>query len=110
MQLFDILNQHFIFFLVMSAIFGLLVGSCLNVVLHRLPKMKEPQSREQTLEFLGQEPTKPEARRTLATPNSTCPPCGPATRPWENIPHISYLSLRGKSSSCKATTGLPYPL
>lgn len=110
MQLFDILNQHFIFFLVMSAIFGLLVGSFLNVVIHRLPKMMEQEWRAQSLEFLGQEPAEPETRMTLSTPNSSCPQCGHAIRPWENIPVISYLFLRGKCSSCKAAISLRYPL
>lgn len=110
MQLFDILNQHFIFFLVMSAIFGLLVGSFLNVVIHRLPKMMEQEWRAQSLEFLGQEPAEPETRMTLSTPNSSCPQCGHAIRPWENIPVISYLFLRGKCSNCKAGISLRYPL
>src|SRR5690606_35329034 len=110
MQIFDIFNQHFTFFLIMSTIFGLVIGSFLNVVIHRLPKMMEQEWREQSLEFLGQEPTKPEAQITLATPNSTCPQCGHAIRPWENIPVISYLFLRGKCSSCKAAISLRYPL
>lgn len=110
MQLFDILNQHFIFFLVMSAIFGLLVGSFLNVVIHRLPKMMEQEWRAQSLEFLGQEPAEPETRMTLSTPNSSCPQCGHAIRPWENIPVLSYLFLRGKCSNCKAGISLRYPL
>src|SRR5690606_27419407 len=50
------------------------------------------------------------AQITLATPNSTCPQCGHAIRPWENIPVISYLFLRGKCSSCKAAISLRYPL
>lgn len=110
MQLFDILNQHFTFFLVISAIFGLVIGSFLNVVIHRLPKMMEQEWRAQSLEFLGQEPAEPETRMTLSTPNSTCPHCGHAIRPWENIPVISYLFLRGKCSNCKAGISLRYPL
>jgi len=110
MQIFDTFNEHFIFFLIVSTIFGLIIGSFLNVVIHRLPKMMEQEWREQSLEFLGQEPTKPEARITLATPNSTCPHCGHAIRPWENIPVLSYLFLRGKCSNCKAGISLRYPL
>jgi leader peptidase (prepilin peptidase) / N-methyltransferase len=100
-----------------AGILGLLVGSFLNVVIYRLPKMMEREWREQCIEFLGSENLKePEkfhltpAKFNLVTPNSTCPQCGHKIRPWENIPVISYLLLKGKCSSCKAGISIRYPL
>lgn len=100
-----------------AGILGLLVGSFLNVVIYRLPKMMEREWREQCVDFLGVENLKePEKFLTaptkfnLVTPNSTCPHCGHKIRPWENIPIISYIGLRGKCSSCKAGISIRYPI
>ena len=100
-----------------AGILGLLVGSFLNVVIYRLPKMMEREWREQCVDFLGienlKEPEKfqaPSTRFNLVTPNSTCPHCGHRIRPWENIPIISYLVLRGKCSACKAGISVRYPI
>ena len=110
MSLFDVLNQNFTFFIIASAIFGLTIGSFLNVVIYRLPKMMEQEWREQSLEYLGQqEESTSTPRMTLATPNSTCPHCGHGIRPWENIPVISYLALRGRCGKCKASISPRYP-
>src|SRR5690606_12235323 len=91
-------------------ILSLIIGSIHNVIIHHHTKMMEQEWQAQSLEFLRQEPTESEARMTLATPNSTCPHCGHAIHPWENIPVISYLFLRGKCSNCKAGISLRYPL
>jgi leader peptidase (prepilin peptidase)/N-methyltransferase len=100
-----------------AGILGLLVGSFLNVVIYRLPKMMERDWRQQCIEFLGVENIKDEALKNhatakfnLVTPNSTCPACGHKIKPWENIPLISYTLLRGKCSSCKAHISLRYPI
>jgi leader peptidase (prepilin peptidase) / N-methyltransferase len=100
-----------------AGILGLLVGSFLNVVIYRLPKMMEREWREQCIDFLGseslKEPEKLTAKRAtfnLVTPNSTCPHCGHRIRPWENIPILSYLALQGKCSSCKASISIRYPI
>lgn len=100
-----------------AGILGLLVGSFLNVVIYRLPKMMEREWREQCVDFLGienlKEPEKFQAtsvKFNLVTPNSTCPHCGHQIRPWENIPIISYVALRGKCSSCKASISIRYPI
>lgn len=100
-----------------AGILGLLVGSFLNVVIYRLPKMMEREWREQCVEFLGRENLKqpesflaPSTKFNLVTPNSTCPHCGHKIRPWENIPVISYLALKGKCSSCKASISVRYPI
>ena len=84
-----------------AGLFGLIVGSFLNVVIHRLPKMMEADWQCQCAELRGEElpPTEP---LTLATPRSRCPHCGHGITAMENIPVISWLFLRGKCSSCKA--------
>ena len=92
-------------------LFGLCVGSFLNVVIYRLPVMLERDWLQQCHEFLRL--PEPDDDRTahigLATPGSSCPHCGHAIRPWENIPVISYLALGGKCSSCKTPISLQYP-
>jgi leader peptidase (prepilin peptidase) / N-methyltransferase len=102
--------------LIVTAILGLLVGSFLNVVIYRLPKMLEREWREQCVEFLGSDnivataKLEPAPKFNLVTPNSTCPSCGHKIKPWENIPLISYLFLRGKCSACKTPISLRYPI
>jgi leader peptidase (prepilin peptidase) / N-methyltransferase len=102
--------------LVVTAILGLLVGSFLNVVIYRLPKMLEREWRAQCVEFLGSEnivstdKLEPTHKFNLVTPNSTCPKCGHKIKPWENIPVVSYLFLQGKCSSCKTSISLRYPI
>lgn len=100
-----------------AAILGLLVGSFLNVVIYRLPKMIERDSKEQCIAFLGNENVSEAAKKidppgpfNLVTPNSTCPHCGHKIKPWENIPVVSYLFLRGKCSACKSKISMRYPI
>ena len=80
------------------ALFSLCVGSFLNVVIYRLPVMMERDWRQQCHDFLETDaPAEDEnARLSLASPRSTCPSCGHASRAWENIPVFSYLLLGGK--------------
>jgi leader peptidase (prepilin peptidase)/N-methyltransferase len=89
---------------------GLLVGSFLNVVIYRLPLMMETRWRRDCCELLEVEPEKQEGPLNLATPNSHCPHCKAAIKPWENIPVISYLLLGGKCSSCAARISPRYPI
>ncbi|MEM6580344.1 MAG: A24 family peptidase [Pseudomonadota bacterium] len=88
---------------------GLLVGSFFNVVIYRLPLMMEARWRQDCCELLEQEPEKAEQPLTLATPNSHCPHCGNAIKPWHNIPIISYVILGGKCAYCGAKISLRYP-
>lgn len=92
---------------------GLLIGSFLNVVIHRLPKMMEAEWREQCEELLCTTASTEEkpAREAfnLIVPRSRCPHCGQGIKAHENIPVISYLFLRGKCSACKAPISLRYP-
>jgi len=88
---------------------GLCVGSFLNVVVHRLPKMMEAEWQAEAREILGQ-PAQEQARFNLATPRSRCPHCGHGITAAENIPVLSWLWLRGRCSACKAPISPRYPL
>jgi leader peptidase (prepilin peptidase)/N-methyltransferase len=92
-----------------AALFGLLFGSFMNVVVHRLPKMMERQWASECASFSGTEPPVTEPFN-LMEPRSRCPHCGHAIAWFENIPIVSYLYLRGQCSACKASIGMRYPL
>ena len=92
-----------------GGLFGLLVGSFLNVVIHRLPQMMERQWAAECAELNGQ-PAAPQAPFNLLVPRSRCGHCGHPIRWYENIPVLSYLALRGKCSACGTPIGLRYPL
>ncbi|HSI45376.1 MAG TPA: A24 family peptidase [Methylophilus sp.] len=90
-------------------ILGLLVGSFLNVVIHRLPKMMEREWHANCLDLQGQ--TVPEQPKyNLVVPRSSCPNCGHMIGALENIPVISYLFLRGRCKACKTPISIRYPL
>ncbi|MDO9206101.1 A24 family peptidase [Methylotenera sp.] len=104
-----VLQQNSAIFITLSVIFGLMVGSFLNVVIHRLPKMMEREWHNNCLELQGKD--LPEiSKYTLAHPRSACPNCGHKITALENIPVISYLFLKGKCSSCKSSISIRYPL
>lgn len=110
MSLPDYLASHPLAFVLCALLLGLLVGSFLNVLVYRLPLMLQRDWQQQAREVLAL-PAEPGGQTfNLLTPNSTCPHCGHAIRPWENIPLLSWLVLRGKCSSCKAAISLRYPL
>ena len=90
-------------------VLGLLVGSFLNVVIYRLPKMLERQWAAECAELAGQEPPAAEPF-DLVRPRSRCRQCGHVIRWYENIPVLSYLALRGKCSACGTSIGPRYPL
>jgi len=94
------------------AVLGLCVGSFLNVVIHRLPKMLEQQWKLDAAYTLGQEAKEPEPAEqlTLSKPASRCPSCGHKIRWYENIPLVSWLVLRGKCSACGTGISVRYPL
>lgn len=93
----------------LAGLLGLSVGSFLNVVIHRLPKMMEQEWEAQCADLRGEEPPKVESI-SLARPRSRCPSCGHQITPLENVPVISYLLLRGKCSGCGATISPRYPV
>ncbi len=109
-------------FISLVFVVGLLIGSFLNVVIHRLPLMLQRDWRSQCAELLGQDtesptqsPTQtqssaPAATYNLVVPRSACPHCGHVIGAFENIPVLSYLALGGRCSSCKAPISRRYPL
>jgi leader peptidase (prepilin peptidase)/N-methyltransferase len=92
-----------------ALIVGLFIGSFLNVVIHRLPKMMERDWQAQAAEVRGEAPAEA-PRYNLAVPRSACPACGHPISAWENIPVVSWLLLRGKCSACKSPIALRYPI
>jgi leader peptidase (prepilin peptidase)/N-methyltransferase len=96
-------------FSLVCGILGLLVGSFLNVVIHRLPKMLDNDWRCQCAELRGEELPAGE-RLTLAYPRSRCPHCGHPISALENIPVVSWLALRRKCSACHAPISPRYPI
>ena len=92
-----------------ALVFGLCVGSFLNVVIHRLPKMLEREWRAECAALNGQEAAK-EAPFNLVVPRSRCPSCGHKIGALENVPLVSWLALRGKCSNCKAKISAKYPI
>lgn len=95
--------------LLAALLVGAMVGSFLNVVIHRLPRMLERDWQAQARELLGL-PVDPQPRYDLAQPASHCPHCGHAISAWENVPLVSWLVLRGRCRHCRAPIGWRYPL
>lgn len=88
---------------------GLLVGSFLNVVIHRLPIMMQRDWTAQCEELAGREPS-PQPRYNLITPRSACPRCGTQISAAQNIPVVSWLALRGRCRACGQPISARYPL
>lgn len=117
-----------------AIVIGLVIGSFLNVVVHRLPIMLERAWRADAAEAFGHAPTSGEffanngandsandtasgnaydglpARYNLWLPRSACPHCGHVLRAWENIPVVSWLALRGRCSQCGSRVSVRYPV
>ena len=87
-------------FTIVCLILGLLVGSFLNVVIHRLPIMLEREWQAEYTRFGGEPPSA--EKYNLVVPRSRCPHCGHAITALENIPLLSYAMLRGRCSACHA--------
>lgn len=99
----------------LAGLLGLLIGSFLNVVIHRLPKIMEQQWALEYAHYAAEQsgsaaPPQPLARLSLSHPRSACPHCQHAIRWYENIPVLSYLWLRGRCAGCKTRISLRYPL
>lgn len=109
MSVVDFLAGNPLAFVLCATVLGLLIGSFLNVVIHRLPIMMQRDWRAQAREFL-ELPAEPASTFNLVLPHSHCPHCDHEIRPWENIPLVSWLALRGKCSSCRAPISRRYPL
>jgi leader peptidase (prepilin peptidase) / N-methyltransferase len=105
----DLLTQSVPLAVGCALLFGLLVGSFLNVVIHRLPLMMERQWEREIAEQRGEAPAA-QPVLNLMTPASHCPHCGHQIRFWENVPVLSWLGLRGRCSACKAPISPRYPI
>ncbi|MBI5279445.1 MAG: prepilin peptidase [Burkholderiales bacterium] len=93
----------------LAGVLGLMVGSFLNVVIYRLPKILERQWADDCADICGKQP-EPAEPFNLVTPRSRCRQCGHPIRWYENIPVASYVALRGKCSNCGTAIGIRYPL
>ena len=104
-------ESTFLFVAVVFA-FCLVIGSFLNVVIHRLPIMMERDWREQCEEITKTAPAHnlPEGRFDLIAPRSQCPSCGNPIKAWQNIPVVSYLLLGGKCAKCGDSISARYPV
>jgi leader peptidase (prepilin peptidase)/N-methyltransferase len=104
-----------------AAVVGLIIGSFVNVVIHRLPRMLEQQWSQDVALWLAEQESGPSpggvaggaanaAPYNLARPGSHCPACGHALAWRDNIPLLSYLLLRGRCRSCRSPIGWRYPV
>jgi len=117
-MLIELLKHDIVLFTSLTLIFGLLVGSFLNVVIYRLPIMFKKEWRNDCIHYLEEnynaniqleKSGEPDEPFNLIKPDSTCPSCGHKIRAWENIPVISYLFLKAKCSGCKTAISFRYP-
>jgi leader peptidase (prepilin peptidase)/N-methyltransferase len=115
MAFLDLLQQAPWFLYTVTGLFGLAVGSFLNVAIYRLPVMMEKAWASDCREFLKLEPAADpdpgqEKPFNLSVPRSRCPQCGHVISALENVPVISYLILRGRCSACGTRISPRYPL
>ena len=110
MNLIDVLRESASLLIAATFILGLLVGSFLNVVILRLPRILEREWRNSAREILELGPEPQTEPAGLVLPPSSCPACGHRIRPWENIPLLSWLLLRGRCSGCGTAISIRYPL
>lgn len=114
MEVITLLRENTLFFLTITGLFSLLVGSFLNAAIYRIPIMLQQGWREECQELFGGDNdgvgTDSAKKFNLFVPRSQCPTCGHMITALENIPVISYLVLRGKCSSCKTSISIQYPI
>lgn len=114
MDLLQLLQTTPAAFITLCGLLGLMVGSFLNVVIHRLPRIMEQEWREQCSSLDADPaqaaPAQNGPRYNLMVPRSACPDCGHPIRALENIPVLSYLILRGRCSQCRTRISPRYPI
>lgn len=110
MSLFSYLQASPLAFTLCAALFGLLIGSFLNVVAYRLPRMMERDWRTQCRELLNLNPESAEPAFNLIQPGSRCPHCDHPVRWYQNIPVLSYLYLGGRCAACRESISIRYPI
>ncbi len=108
MDFLDALRTSPAFLMLTVGFVGLCMGSFLNVVIHRLPKMMEAQWRAECASLAGETPA-PAEPYNLVQPRSRCPSCAAPIAAWQNIPVVSWIWLRGKCAQCKAPISFRYP-
>ncbi len=107
--MFDVFLSDPFTFMVYVFVFSLCIGSFLNVVVYRLPVMMRNQVEDDYLDLFEKKP-KERPLFNLSTPHSACPKCKRPIKPWQNIPVISYLWLKGKCANCKTSISARYPI
>jgi leader peptidase (prepilin peptidase) / N-methyltransferase len=111
MDIIYFLQENQSIFLVLIAAFSLLIGSFLNVVIYRLPRIIQYEWNQECRQYLGLKPhTHDVEKLNLTLPLSHCTHCKQGLKPWHNIPLISYFVLMGKCAFCKTAISLRYPL
>jgi leader peptidase (prepilin peptidase) / N-methyltransferase len=108
MEFLEVLKMSHVALMGAVALLGLCIGSLLNVVIHRLPKMMEADWRDECAALDGREPA-PRETYNLLTPRSACPQCKAPITALQNIPVVSWLALRGKCARCAAPISARYP-
>lgn len=106
----NIANLPVLAHICLATLLGLMVGSFLNVVIFRYPKILQFQWTAQSHEWLNKEPYSETEPPTLSSPASRCGHCKTPIRAWQNIPLVSWLLLGGKCASCKQSISVRYPL
>ena len=108
----EVFTESALLFVAVVFAFCLVIGSFLNVVIHRLPIMMEREWRAQCEEITRNPPEYelPDGRFDLVAPRSRCPSCGNEIRAWQNIPVVSYLLLGGKCANCAESISARYPI
>jgi leader peptidase (prepilin peptidase)/N-methyltransferase len=117
MELIDLLRGSPALYALCAGVIGLLIGSFLNVVIHRLPKIMEAEWRAQCADLAAATPAgtdapaaPPAPAYNLVTPRSACPACGAPITALQNVPVLSWLVLRGRCAACRAPISVRYPL
>jgi leader peptidase (prepilin peptidase)/N-methyltransferase len=111
LNLIALLEQNPALLYTVTVLFSLVIGSFLNVVIYRLPRMMDQDWRRECADLTGEPAKEPESPRlSLSRPGSHCRHCGHRLGPLENIPLLSYLVLGGRCSACGERIGLRYPL
>jgi leader peptidase (prepilin peptidase)/N-methyltransferase len=96
-------------FIGLCVVLGLMIGSFLNVVIHRVPIMMDNELRAECAALAGTEPA-PQPKFNVITPRSACPKCKAPITALQNIPVVSWLALRGQCANCKTPISKRYPL
>ncbi len=109
MEAFALMQESPLALAIVAGVVGLCVGSFLNVVIHRLPRMMEAGWKAECAALEGREPAPAEVFN-LVVPRSRCPSCGTQITAWQNVPVVSWLALGGKCAACKAPISARYPM